>query len=231
MALSPRLSPADVVEHYHRALAEIRKAEAAAGRPAGSVTLVAVSKTFDTEAIGPVLGAGQRIFGENRVQEARAKWPSLKTVYPSAELHLIGPLQTNKARDAVRLFDVIETLDRPKLAHALREACDREGCAPRLLVEINTGGEAQKLGVAPDAADELIALARDELKLSVEGVMGIPPFGQDAAPHFAVLARIAARNGLKVLSMGMSADFGVAIAAGATHVRLGTAIFGERTGH
>jgi hypothetical protein len=175
-----------------------------------------------------VLAAGQRVFGENRVQEATAKWPVLKAKYPSAELHLIGPLQTNKARDAVRLFDVIETLDRPKLAHALKAASEKEGRVPRLLIEINAGGEAQKSGVAPSEADALIALARGELGLLVEGLMCIPPQGEDPGPHFRLLREIAARNALGLLSMGMSADFGAAIAAGATHVRIGSAIFGAR---
>ena len=219
---------ADTVERYHRVLEAIGKAESAAHRAPGAVTLVAVTKTFGAEAIRPLLAAGQRVFGENRVQEAQAKWPGLKSDYPSTELHLIGPLQTNKAREAVRLFDVIETLDRPKLAHALHEARHREGRCPRLLVEVNTGREAQKAGALPAEADGLIALAKGELGLPVDGLMCIPPHGEDPRPHFALLAEIAARNCLAILSMGMSGDFETAIAAGATHVRLGTAIFGER---
>ncbi len=208
-------------------LGEIRSAEAAAGREAGSVTLVAVSKTFGAEAIRPVLAAGQRVFGENRVQEAMGKWPGLKAEFPDAELHLIGPLQTNKAKDAVRLFDVIETLDRPKLAHALAAAIEKEGRSPKLLIEVNLGGEAQKSGVAPDEVRPLLALAR-ELNLDVEGLMCIPPHDEDPAPYFARLERLATNCGLSILSMGMSADFPAAIAAGATHVRVGSAIFGAR---
>lgn len=189
--------------------------------------MVAVSKTFGPEAIRPVLAGGQRVFGENRVQEAQAKWPALKTEYPSTELHLIGPLQSNKARDAVRLFDVIETLDRPKLAHALAAAIEKEGRRPRFLIEVNLGAETQKSGVPPGELGALLALARD-LKLEVEGLMCIPPQERDPAPYFAELARLATKYGLPVLSMGMSADFRAAIAAGATHVRLGSAIFGAR---
>lgn len=208
-------------------LGEIRAAAAAARRPEHSVTLVAVSKTFGAEAIRPVLAAGQRVFGENRVQEAMGKWPALKADYPEAELHLIGPLQTNKARDAVRLFDVIETLDRPKLAHAMAAAIEKEGRHPRFLIEVNLGGEAQKSGVAPAEIGALLVLA-NELKLKVDGVMCIPPQQEDPAPHFAELARLAMSYHLQTVSMGMSADFPAAIAAGATHVRVGSAIFGTR---
>jgi hypothetical protein len=218
---------AALTARYQTVLADIRAAEAVAGRAAGAVTLVAVSKTFGPEAIRPVLAAGQRVFGENRVQEAMAKWPALKADYPSTELHLIGPLQTNKARDAVRLFDVIETLDRPKLAHALAAAIEKESRAPRLLIEINLGGEAQKSGVEPAEVGALLALAR-ELALQVEGLMCIPPQEEDPAPHFAALARLATKYRLQTLSMGMSADYRAAIAAGATHVRVGSAIFGHR---
>ncbi len=206
-------------------------AKAAAGRrPPGDETssLIAVSKTFGAEAIRPLLDAGHRVFGENRVQEALAKWPALKTNYPSTELHLIGPLQTNKAQEAVRLFDVIETLDRGKLARSLKAAAEKAGRMPRLLVEVNTGAETQKAGASPAEADALIALAKGELGLRVEGLMCIPPQEDDPAPHFALLGRIAARNGLTTLSMGMSGDFEAAIAQGATHVRVGTAIFGAR---
>ena len=219
--------PAATVARYQTVVAEIRAAEKAAGRAPGAVTLVAVSKTFNAEAIRPVLTAGQRVFGENRVQEAQGKWPALKADYPSTELHLIGPLQTNKARDAVRLFDVIETLDRPKLAHALAAAIEKEGRAPRCLIEVNLGAETQKSGIDPAELGALLALAR-ELKINVEGLMCIPPHDQDPAPYFAELARLATKLGLSVLSMGMSADFRLAISAGATHVRVGSAIFGAR---
>ncbi|MFZ1988869.1 MAG: YggS family pyridoxal phosphate-dependent enzyme [Alphaproteobacteria bacterium] len=225
MTESPDL--AAIAARYQTVLSEIRAAEKAAGRAPGSVTLVAVSKTFGAEAIRPVLAAGQRVFGENRVQEAQGKWPALKAAYPSTELHLIGPLQTNKARDAVRLFDVIETLDRPKLAHALAAAIEKEGRSPRFLIEVNLGAEAQKSGVAPAALGALLALAR-ELKLNVEGLMCIPPQDRSPASYFAELARLATKYNLSVLSMGMSADFKLAIAAGSTHVRVGSAIFGTR---
>jgi pyridoxal phosphate enzyme (YggS family) len=220
-----------VLARYQSVLAEIRAAEAAAGRRQGSVTLVAVSKTFPAEEIRPLLEAGHRVFGENRVQEAMGKWPDLKADYPDTELHLIGSLQTNKAREAVRLFDVIETLDREKLARALAAAMDHEGRRPRLFVEVNTGGEAQKAGIAPDGLDALLALAREELGLAVDGLMCIPPQDETPALHFALLAKLAARAQLANLSMGMSADFTTAIALGATHVRVGTAIFGTRAAH
>ncbi|MBF0323865.1 MAG: YggS family pyridoxal phosphate-dependent enzyme [Alphaproteobacteria bacterium] len=198
---------------------------AAAGR---DVTLVAVSKTHDAETVAQALAAGQRVFGENRVQEATAKWPALKKGFDGVVLHLIGPLQTNKVRDAVALFDVIETLDRPKLARALAEEVRRSGRAVECLVQVNTGREAQKAGIDPDQADALIALARDQYGLRVTGVMCIPPADQDPTPHFHLLAEIARRNGLEVVSMGMSGDFQTAIACGATHVRVGSAIFGAR---
>lgn len=198
---------------------------AAAGR---EVTLVAVSKTHDAECVAQALAAGQRVFGENRVQEAAAKWPALKKSFDGVRLHLIGPLQTNKVRDAVALFDVIETLDRPKLARALAEEMRRSGRAVDCLVQVNTGREPQKAGIDPDQADSMIALARDQYGLTVTGVMGIPPAGHDPTPHFRLLAEIARRNGLPVVSMGMSGDYATAIAAGATHVRVGSAIFGAR---
>jgi pyridoxal phosphate enzyme (YggS family) len=207
-----------------------RMAEAArqAGRDPASVTLVAVSKTKPVASLEAALAAGQRVFGENRVQEAKAKWPALKAAHPDLALHLIGPLQTNKVRDAVALFDVIETVDRPKLARALADEMARAGRRPRLLIEVNTGAEPQKAGVAADQADALIRVCRDEFGLPVAGVMGIPPAGEDPLPHFRLLAAIAARNGLDVVSMGMSVDFEEAIEAGASHVRVGSAIFGER---
>ena len=213
-------------------LAEVRlaiaRAEADALRPAGSVALVAVSKTFGPEAIEPVLAAGQRVFGENRVQEAQGKWPDLKAVFPDVELHLIGPLQSNKVKEAVALFDVIHTVDRPSVAQALAKEIARQGKAPRLLVQVNTGEEAQKAGVVPQVADAFIAACRDDYGLAINGLMCIPPVEQSPGPHFALLAKIAARNGLSMLSMGMSSDFETAIEVGATHVRVGSAIFGTR---
>jgi pyridoxal phosphate enzyme (YggS family) len=213
-------------------LAAIRRAEADAGRPSGSVTLVAVSKLHGPEAIEPALASGQRVFGENYVQEAKAKWPALRAAWPEVELHLIGPLQSNKAADAVALFDVIETLDRESLAVALAKAIARRRAdglpVPRLLVQVNTGEEAQKGGIAPGDVDAFLARCRDVHGLSVEGLMCIPPADQPPGPHFALLAKIARRHGLAILSMGMSGDYETAIEVGATHVRVGTAIFGER---
>ncbi|MGH7013201.1 MAG: YggS family pyridoxal phosphate-dependent enzyme [Stellaceae bacterium] len=208
--------------------AAIAAAARAAGRPAGSVTLVAVSKTHPVAAIEAALAAGQRVFGENRVQEAQAKFPALKARYPDMRLHLVGPLQTNKARDAVRLFDVIHTLDRLRLAEALARAMEQEGRRPDLLIEVNIGGEKQKAGVAPDAADAFIADCRARWRLSPVGLMCLPPASAEPAPHFAGLAALARRHGLAELSMGMSADFALAVAHGATLVRVGTAIFGPR---
>jgi len=198
------------------------------GRDPASVTLIAVSKTFPVEAVEPVLAAGHRVFGENRVQEAKAKWPALRERYPDVELHLIGPLQSNKARDAVTLFDVIHSLDRPSLAEALVREMERTGRRPRLFVQVNTGEEPQKAGVAPAEADAFIAQCRETWKLPVVGLMCIPPVDEPPSPHFALLAKIAARNGLSCLSMGMSADFEQAVMLGATHVRVGSAIFGAR---
>ena len=206
----------------------IHKAEEAADRPDGSVQLVAVSKTFGAEDIVPVLEAGQRVFGENRVQEAMGKWPGLRERFPGVELHLIGPLQTNKVREAVAHFDVIETLDRESLAIALATERAKRGKMARLLVQVNTGEEAQKAGIAPLDADAFLAACRDRWELPVEGLMCIPPADEPPSPHFALLATIARRNGLSVLSMGMSADFEAAIQLGATHVRVGSAIFGHR---
>jgi pyridoxal phosphate enzyme (YggS family) len=213
-------------------LRDVRDAIARAARDCerdpAEITLVAVSKTFPAEAIEPVLGAGHRIFGENYVQETKAKWPALRERFPEVELHLIGPLQSNKAKEAVALFDVIHSLDRPSLAEALSKEIARSGRRPRLLVQVNTGEEPQKGGVAPLEADALIAACRDRYGLSVDGLMCIPPAEDPPSPHFALLNKIAARNGLKSLSMGMSADFEAAIQLGATHVRIGSAIFGER---
>lgn len=192
------------------------------------MTLIAVSKTQAPEAIDAILATGQRIFGENRVQEAQGRWANRREGIPGLELRLIGPLQTNKAEDAVALFDVIETLDREKLARVLAQAGEKRGRSPRVLVQVNTGAEPQKAGVLPDAADALIATARDAYGLTVEGLMCIPPADQDAEPHFRMLRAMAERNGLSVLSMGMSGDYETAIRCGATRVRVGTALFGER---
>jgi len=208
--------------------ARIAAAETAAGRAAGSVRLIAVSKTFDAEHVRPAIAAGQRVFGENRVQEAKTKWPALRAEFPDVDLHLIGPLQSNKARDAVALFDAIHTIDRDRIAGAVAEEMRRQGRALRLLVEVNTGGEEQKAGVAPEETDAFVARCRDVHGLQIDGLMCIPPFDDAAAPHFALLAKIAKRLGLKSLSMGMSADYETAIALGATDVRVGSAIFGAR---
>jgi pyridoxal phosphate enzyme (YggS family) len=207
---------------------EIALAARAAGRDPASVKLVAVTKTVPPDVIEEAIGAGQRVFGENRVQEAHAKWPALKERHPDIELHLIGPLQSNKVREAVALFDAIETVNRPKLARALAEEAARSGKCPRLFVQVNTGEEPQKAGVAPAEADAFVALCRDDLGLTIEGLMCIPPFDEEPAMHFALLAKIAARLGIKELSMGMSGDFARAIQFDATYVRVGTAIFGAR---
>lgn len=207
----------------------VRDAEAKAGRPANSTRLIAVSKTFDAESIRPVLDAGHRIFGENRVQESLSKWPDLKSDYDGVDLHLIGPLQTNKAKEAVGLFDCIQTLDRPKLARVLAETFDAVGHTPRLFVQVNTGEEKQKAGILPDAVDGFVEGCRATYGLSIDGLMCIPPIDEEAALHFALLATIAERNGIAELSMGMSADFETAVALGATYVRVGSAIFGERS--
>ncbi|USQ96011.1 YggS family pyridoxal phosphate-dependent enzyme [Caulobacter sp. RL271] len=213
-----------------QALAEIKHriaaAEARAGRPAGSVTLVAVSKTQPWEHIAPVFAAGQKVFGENRVQEAMERWAPRRE---GLELRLIGPLQTNKAREAVAFFDVVETVDREKLARVLADEIQRAGKAPRLYIQVNVGEEAQKAGIAPGEADAFVAACRATYGLTVEGLMCIPPVDQDPAPHFALLREIAQRNGVEKLSMGMSDDFETAIAQGATSVRVGSAIFGNRT--
>jgi PLP dependent protein len=198
-------------------------------RDPSTVTLVAVSKTFGAEAITPVIAAGQRIFGENRVQEAKAKWPPLIAQYPGLELHLIGSLQSNKAREAVALFDAVHSLDRASLAEALSKETQKQGRRPILFVEINTGAEPQKAGVLPQDADGFVAACRETYGLDIAGLMCIPPQDEAPAPHFALTAKIARRNGLKLLSMGMSADFKTAIAFGATHIRVGSAIFGARS--
>jgi pyridoxal phosphate enzyme (YggS family) len=207
---------------------EIARACREASRDPASVTLVAVSKTFGAESIEPVIAAGQRVFGENRVQEAGAKWPALIEKTPGLELHMIGPLQSNKAKEAVALFHAIHSVDRPSLCEALAKEIAKQGRRPRLFVEINTGAEAQKAGVLPQDADAFLAQCRDRYGLTIDGLMCIPPAEEPPAPHFALTAKIAARHGLKLLSMGMSADYAVAIAMGATHVRVGSAIFGAR---
>jgi hypothetical protein len=219
---------ANLATNLAQVRARISGAATAAGRDPAEVTLVAVGKTHGAAYIEAALGSGQRVFGENRVQEAEGKFPALKVAHPDLALHLIGPLQTNKTREAVALFDVIETLDRRKLARTLAKEMGRLGRRPTCYVQVNTGEEAQKAGVTPAAADALIALARDELGLPVEGLMCIPPFDDEPAPHFALLAEIAKRNRLAKLSMGMTADFDIAVRFGATHVRVGTAIFGAR---
>jgi PLP dependent protein len=207
---------------------EIARACKEARRDRGSVTLIAVSKTFDADTIAPVIAAGQRVFGENRVQEARAKWPALISAYPGIALHLIGPLQSNKAKEAVALFDAIHSVDRPSICEALAKEIASQKRQPELFVQLNTGEEPQKAGVAPREADAFIAGCREKYGLQISGLMCIPPVNDAPAPHFALTAKIAARNGLKNLSMGMSADFTTAIQFGATHVRVGSAIFGNR---
>ena len=209
-------------------LARIDAARKAAVAPAQATRLVAVSKTVPQDGIGEAIAAGQRIFGENRVQEAQAKYPQLKSEHPGLELHLIGPLQTNKVKEAMALFDVIQTLDRPKLAQALATERDRSGKCPSLFVQVNTGEEPQKAGVTPREATGLIEHTR-KLGLPLEGLMCIPPTADDAAPHFAFLAKLGRDHGLDQFSMGMSGDFELAVKFGATHVRVGTAIFGART--
>jgi len=208
--------------------ARIRAAAERTGRDPRDVNLIAVSKTFDAEHIEPVIAAGQTRFGENRVQEAQRKWPALKARHPEVELHLIGPLQSNKARDVVELFDVIHTIDRPKIASAIAREIEQTGRTPRLFVQVNTGEEEQKAGVLPASADAFLKQCRDEFGLNIEGLMCLPPLNEEASLHFALLNKIAARNGVPELSMGMSADFENAVALGATYVRVGTAIFGPR---
>ena len=223
-------SSAPVSERLALVRQEIALAAEAAGREPDAVELVAVTKTVAAPVIAEAIASGQRCFGENRVQEAHAKWPALKQRHPDIELHLIGPLQTNKVREAVALFDVIETLDRPKLARALAEEMMRSGMRPRLFVQVNTGEEPQKAGVPPGEAESFIALCRDTFALAIDGLMCIPPLDEEPAMHFALLASIAEKTGVKELSMGMSGDFARAISFGATYVRIGTAIFGARDG-
>jgi PLP dependent protein len=225
---SARPSAIDIPARLRLVDEEIALAARAANRDPKSVRLVAVTKTVPPAEIEEAIAAGQRCFGENRVQEAHAKWPELKERHPDIELHLIGPLQSNKVREAVGLFDVIETVDRAKLARALAEEMARSGSRPRLLVQVNTGEEPQKAGVAPDETRAFVALCRDTFGLAVDGLMCIPPYEEEPAMHFALLAKLAETLGLTELSMGMSGDFVRAIPFGATYVRVGTAIFGER---
>lgn len=220
--------PDDPTLAWREVKARIASAAVSAGRRPDDVALVAVSKQQPWDRIAPILTAGQRFFGENRVQEAQGRWGEVRADHGDLELRLIGPLQTNKAQDAVELFDVIETLDRDRLAHAIAEATQKVGRMPRLYVEVNTGEEDQKAGVIPTEADAFIARARNDYGLTIEGLMCIPPADEAAGPHFALLAKIAARNGLARLSMGMSADFPTAIRFGATSVRVGSAVFGSR---
>jgi PLP dependent protein len=208
--------------------ADIARACRDAERDPATVTLVAVSKTFSAERIEPVIAAGQKVFGENRVQEAKAKWPELAARHTGMELHLVGTLQSNKAREAVALFDAIHSVDRASLAEALAKEIAKQGRQPVLFVEVNTGAEPQKGGVVPGEVDAFLAACRDRYGLRISGLMCIPPADEAPAPHFALTAKVARRNGLSLLSMGMSADFPTAIAFGATHVRVGTAIFGDR---
>lgn len=206
----------------------IDRAAAQAGRSAGDINLIAVSKTFEPDAIIPVIEAGQMRFGENRVQEARAKWPALRERYPGIELHLIGPLQSNKAKDAVALFDVIHTVDRPKIARAIALEMTAQGRQLTLFVQVNTGNEPQKAGIALEETEAFVRQCRDEFGLNIAGLMCIPPIDEPPEPHFRRLAELASRLGLRDISMGMSADFESAIECGATHIRVGSAIFGER---
>ncbi|PXA90211.1 YggS family pyridoxal phosphate-dependent enzyme [Caulobacter sp. D4A] len=217
-----------VEERLQDVKARIGKAERLSKRSAGSVTLVAVSKTFDAQDIRPAIAAGQRVFGENRVQESQGKWPELKAETPGIELHLIGPLQSNKAADAVALFDVIETVDREKIARALADEIKKQGRAPKLYVQVNTGLEPQKAGIEPKQTAAFLELCRRELGLSIEGLMCIPPAEENPGPHFALLAKLAKECGVEKLSMGMSGDFETAVEFGATSVRVGSAIFGAR---
>jgi pyridoxal phosphate enzyme (YggS family) len=216
---------ADGLDHVRD---EIARACREADRAADSVTLVAVSKTFEAAAIEPAIAAGQRVFGENRVHEAKRKWPPLLERHQEIELHLIGPLQSNKAKEAVALFDAIHSVDRESLCEALAKEISKQGRNPLLFVQINTGAEPQKAGVLPEQADGFLRSARERFGLTIAGLMCIPPLEEPPGPHFALTATIAKRNGLKLLSMGMSADFATAIAMGATHVRIGSAIFGTR---
>jgi PLP dependent protein len=217
-----------IADNLAKIRARIAAAAQAAGRDTAAVTLVAVAKTYGAAAVEAALAAGQRVFGENRVQEAMGKYPALRAAHPELELHLIGPLQTNKVKEAVALFDVIETVDRPKLAAALKAEMTRTGKRVRCFAQINTGKEPQKAGILPEDADARLAEFRDTIGLPIDGLMCIPPLDADPVPHFTLLREIARRHGLATLSMGMSSDFEIAVRQGATHVRIGTAIFGAR---
>ncbi len=214
--------------NFHDVITAISAAEKTAGRAAGSVTLIAVSKTFGAEDIRPVLDAGHRDFGENKVQEAQGKWPALKGDYPDVRLHLIGPLQSNKAKDAVALFDAIHSIDRPKIARAVADEMAKQGRKLQIFVQVNTGEEPQKAGVMPREAAAFVAMCREDLKLDIAGLMCIPPVEEEPAVHFAFLEKLARETGVAGLSMGMSGDYETAIEFGATHVRVGSAIFGAR---
>ncbi len=213
---------------YHEVVNDIENCEASSGRNPGETELIVVSKTFQTDKIMPVLQAGARRFGENRVQEAMGKWPELKKQYDDIELHMIGPLQSNKAGDAVELFDVIHTIDRDKIAAAIAKEMQKQGKMLKLFVQVNTGGEKQKAGISPEEAVEFVARCRSKFGLQITGLMCIPPFDENPGPHFALLGKLAVQCDCDDLSMGMSADYRTAIEFGATHVRVGSAIFGER---
>jgi pyridoxal phosphate enzyme (YggS family) len=217
-----------IIDRLNETKAAIARAATDCGRDPAAVTLVCVTKTFPAEDVRPLLEAGHRVFGENRVQEAMGKWPDLRAAFPGVELHLIGPLQSNKAREAVETFDVIQSVDRDKIAQALAGEMERQGRRPRLFIQVNTGAEPQKAGVLPGDADAFIATCRDTYGLEIVGLMCVPPVEEQASPHFALLADIAARNGLRELSMGMSSDYELAIQLGATYVRVGSAIMGSR---
>ncbi|CTQ74121.1 YggS family pyridoxal phosphate-dependent enzyme [Roseibium alexandrii] len=219
---------APVADQLSNVLLDIRKAEAEYGRPEGAVTLIAVSKTFEADAIRPALEAGHRVFGENRVQEAMGKWPELRGSYDGIELHLIGPLQSNKAKEAVATFDVIHTVDRQKIAKALKAEMDKQGRDLPCFIQVNTGEEPQKAGMPPKEVDQFVKECKDTVGLNIVGLMCIPPVDEAPGEHFALLQKIAARNGLSQISMGMSSDYETAVGFGATHVRVGSAIFGSR---
>lgn len=222
------IAPSDTAARLAAVSSDVARACREAKRDVASITLVAVSKTFSADAIEPVIEVGHRVFGENRVQEAKSKWPALQAKHDKIELHLIGPLQSNKAKEAVALFDAIHSVDRDSLCEALAKEIAKQARSPLLFAEINTGGEEQKAGVLPQDADAFLKRCADQYALKISGLMCIPPLDEAPGPHFALTAKIAKRNGLKLLSMGMSADFSTAIELGATHVRVGSAIFGER---
>ncbi|MFN3129989.1 YggS family pyridoxal phosphate-dependent enzyme [Roseibium sp.] len=219
---------ASVADQLSSVLSDIRKAEAEYGRPEGAVTLIAVSKTFEADAIRPALETGHRVFGENRVQEAMGKWPELRGSFDGIELHLIGPLQSNKAKEAVATFDVVHTVDRPKIAKALKAEMDKQGRDLPCFIQVNTGEEPQKAGIPPKEVDQFVKECKETVGLNIVGLMCIPPVDEAPGEHFALLQKIAARNGLSQISMGMSSDYETAVGFGATHVRVGSAIFGSR---